>query len=265
MLSHIDKTHRLLVLLATVFFGLLIVIGALKYADNRQLAASRQTGEAIHSLRIQRPEFADIQLQLVDGQWLIREPCELTANTQRLEPLLGALRPAQLSYEPNDVDLDAAGLTEPLATVFLNDTRIDIGKTDLNGNRRYIKRNNQIEFAPEWILSLLNGGLSAMANLTVFDSDISAIEILDDSNTRYSVSADSIADWQDLSAQQIVSWPLPPDEPALITQSLEVQQGGMRRLLKIYTYSRFSALHYENEQCAFLLNTQSLPDTSPDA
>jgi hypothetical protein len=262
MASHIKKTRRWVALLSIVFISLLVAIGTLIYSDNKQVTTTQATLETINSIRIQRPGFAEIQLILADDLWLFEEPCDLTVNKQRLEPLLGALLPTNHSYAAQDVDLNAAGLSEPLATVFLNDTRIHIGDLDLNGNRRYIQRNNQVEFAPEWILSLINGGLSALANLEIFSAQINAIKILDDSNASYEVPPESIADWQALSAQQIVSWPLQPKELALITQSLSIQQGDESSLLKVYTYSRFSALHYENEECAFILGTESLPDTT---
>lgn len=248
--------------LSVVLCVLLALISTLIYTDKKQIAAPQFTRDSIQTLRIQRPDFAEIILNRIDDQWLINEPCNLTANTLRLEPLLGALMPTTHSYAAKDVDLDAAGLMEPQATVFLNDTRIDIGDTDLDGNRRYIRRNNRIEFAPEWVLSLINGGLSAMANLQIFDANIDAIQILNDSSESVDVPTGSIADWQALSAQQIVSWPPQPEELALIIQSLEIQQGNTKRLLKVYTYSKFSAVRYENEQCALILSTESLPDTS---
>lgn len=262
MTSHTETTRRWVVLLSAVLAGLLVMIGTLIYSDNRQLTTNQANLDSINSIRIQRSEFADIHLKLLDDQWIMEEPCNLVVNTQRLEPLLGALKPTIHNYAANDVDLDAAGLTEPLATVFLNDIRIDIGDTDLNGNRRYIKRHDQVEFAPEWILSLINGGLSAIANPDLFTTDISAITILQDSGPNYEIPLEAIPDWQALSAQQILGWPLAPEEPALTTQSLDIQQGDETSLLKIYTYAQFSALRYENEQCAFILSTESLPDTT---
>lgn len=262
MVSHDKLILRWIILLGAGLFMLLAAIGVVIYNDNKKHTSAQVSPDAIQTLTIQRPDYAELRLQRLDEQWLVTDPCRLPVNQQRLEPLLGALMPAAHSYAANEVDLEAAGLIDPSAVVVLNDTRIAIGSADLNGQRRYIKRNERVEFAPEWILSLINGGLSAIAQLQVFNSPISSIQILDDSNRSYDIPTDSINQWQSLSAQQIVSWPLQTPDLPLIVQSLDVNHGDTNSQLLLYTYEQFAVMRYENEGCAFILSTDSLPDSS---
>ena len=94
MASHIEKRRRWVALLSIVFISLLVAIGTLIYSDSKPVTTTQTTLKSINSLRIQRPDFADIQLILVDDLWLFEEPCDLIVNKQRIEPLLGALLPA---------------------------------------------------------------------------------------------------------------------------------------------------------------------------
>ncbi|MFK7855823.1 MAG: DUF4340 domain-containing protein [Granulosicoccus sp.] len=262
MVSHDKLLLRWNILLGAGLLMLLAAIGAVIYSDNKKNTSSQVSPHLIQTLTIQRPDYAEIRLQRLDEQWLVTAPCELPVNQQRLEPLLGALMPTTHSYAANEVDLEAAGLNDPLAVLFLNDSQISVGNTDLNGERRYIKRDDRVEFAPEWILSLINGGLSAIAQLQVFNSPISSIQILDDSKQHFDVPTESITKWQSLSAQQIVSWPLQTSDIPLIEQSVEVTHDGVNRQLELYTYEQFAALRFEDEDCAFILSTDSLPDSS---
>ena len=214
--------------------------------------------ENVELVRIQRPEHPDILINKVNNQWLITEPCELPANSQRLTPLLGAVTPAPHAYNTSEVDMDAAGLIEPLASITFDKQRIDIGNTDLSGERRYIKRGSRVEFVPEWILSLANGGLTALAQLTIFPNTISALT-LENSTAQTEFTIAQISQWQALSAQQIVTWPLNDiDEPAIISQ-LHVTTQEHTSLVALHQYPAYTAIVPNNAQCAFLVPNDAPP------
>jgi hypothetical protein len=279
-LTHTQKTRRLVYTGGLLLAGLLVIIGALMWHDARQQDAGPAAQAAPQSVRIQRPGFTDILLQrVVDDTWSITEPCQLPASGQRLEPLFGALTPAVHSYAAAEVDLDAAGLLRPEAVVYLDGEKVAFGHTDLSGERRYVLRNGRVGFAPEWILALVNGGLSALASLDVFPGPIETLVIeghtaasqepkSSDSAETTAVatvkpgplSKDRIDQWQYLSAQQIATWPLMDGEPSTGTLTLAVQMAGRQTTLMIHEYPRFAAIRYEDASCAYILPASSIPE-----
>ena len=245
----------------SVFLTVLLgIIGALMFNEARESGGVIRNQEDIREIRIARPDFADIvltQANAVDG-FSIEAPCELPANTQRLQPLLDALAPSAHGYAASEVDLQAAGLNTPQATVTLNGTTVDLGGTDLSGERRYLLRDGRVEFAPEWVLSLVNGGLSALAVLEPFTDALTTLSI-----DMTPVTADDLQQWQAISAQQIVSWPLSDAEAALKTQTLQAESVDDVKTLLLHHYPDFVALHEQNSTCAYLFNASSLPALAP--
>ena len=153
---------RWIVIASCTLMVLIAAIATLLWYESKQreLIHNKQLDKqnSLRTLVIKRPGKANIKIRANDDKWLIHEPCTVAVNQTRLQPLLSIVPPAAFSYAAAEVDLEAAGLINPLATVIVNDVRIDIGNTDLSGERRYIKRGERVEFIPEWILPLLNGG-----------------------------------------------------------------------------------------------------------
>ena len=263
-LTHTQKTRRLVIAASLLLAALLCIVGVVLWTDARHAATALQAQPDVQRIRIQRPDFPDMVLQAdTDGQWSMTDPCVLPINTQRLQPLLDALAPATHGYAAVDVDLEAAGLLHPEAVIIMNDQVLALGITDLSGERRYLQRGERVEFVPEWILSLVNGGLSALASLDVFPQILDELVVQADQSAELAsltVQEDALPEWQALQAQQIVTWPLQDSEPATGSRTLLARTGDQQLKLRLQLYTRYAALRHENADCAYLLPTSSLPD-----
>lgn len=263
-LTQMQKTHRLVIAASVLLVVLLSIVVIVLWTDARHAASALPARAEVQRVRIQRPDFPDMVLQAdTAGQWSMTEPCLLPVDTQRLQPLLGALAPATHSYAAADVDLETAGLLQPQAVIIMNDQALALGLTDLSGERRYLQRGERVEFVPEWVLSLVNGGLSAMASLAIFPQTLDELVVLTNSDTQpasLTVQADQLPAWQALAAQQIVTWPLQDAEPPAESHTLIGRAGNQELKLTLQVYRRYAALRFENAGCAYLLPTSSLPD-----
>ena len=264
-LTHSQKTRRLVIAASLLLVTLLCIVGGVLWTDARNATSTLQAQPDVQRIRIQRPDFPDMVLQAdTDGQWSMSKPCLLPINSQRLQPLLDALMtPAVHGYAAVDVDLEAAGLLHPEALIIMNDEVLALGITDLSGERRYLQRGERVEFVPEWILSLVNGGLSALASLAVFPQTLDELVVQTDQSANpasLTVEADALPQWQALQAQQIVTWPLQDSEPATGSRTLIARTGDQELKLTLQLYTRYAALRHENADCAYLLPTSSLPD-----
>ncbi|MGQ7846844.1 hypothetical protein ACUNV4_20335 [Granulosicoccus sp. 3-233] len=266
-LTHSQKIQRLLYTGCLLLVVLLCLIAFVWWSDQHSSRQTQAIAYSGQSLRIERPGFATIALtRQEDEQWRIVEPCPLPVNDQRLQPLLDALAPAAHGYASSEVDLDAAGLLDPAAVVYLDEQRLVLGGTDLSGERRYLQRGERVEFVPEWLLSMLNGGLSALAVLEVFPTGLDALSALssptdDMTLPALNLTADSLEQWRTLSAQQIVSWPLADSETAIAARHLEADIAGQRTPLTLHDFQHFLALRFENAACAYIMPRTSLPDS----
>ncbi len=263
-LTHSQKIRRLVIAASLLFVALMGVVGGVLWTDARNATPALQAQSDVQLIRIQRPGFPDMVLQAnTDGQWSMSDPCVLPINSQRLQPLLDALAPVAHSYAAVDVDLEAAGLLHPEAVIIMNDQVLALGITDLSGERRYLQRGERVEFVPEWILSLINGGLSALASLDVFPQMLDELVVQADQGSEsasLSVQAAALPEWQALQAQQIVTWPLQDSEPATDSRTLVAKMRDQELKLTLQLYTRYAALRYENADCAYLLPASSLPD-----
>lgn len=274
---------------------MLVGIATLLWSEARQRDALGNKQENLHntlnSLVIQRTGKADIKIRLEEGRWQIHEPCTINVNENRLQPLLSIVSPAAFSYAAVEVDLEAAGLLNPVATIIANNQRIDIGNTDLSGERRYVQRGERVEFAQEWILPLLDGGLSALSALELFDDAITSVTVGELSPAQEGISDDnanelpqvqegindkkvneltqghnSISDdaqlWQQLTAQQIVPWPLADSAPQSPQYAVTVHSETDERRLEAFTTPAFTAIVFEGARCAYLLPNEALSPSS---
>ena len=247
---------------------LLAAIGMLASLMMYQLWRDSQTAVQLplgnvnaSTIRIEREGFDDITLAKNEASWFIETPCEISANEQRLEPLLGALTPGMRQYDASEVDLQAAGLVSPPAIVTVNETRHRIGNMDLNGERRYVQRGNKVAFVPEWVLSLVNGGVTALADLAVFADPIEQLTLTDEQGSKTVLTTmEQLQPWQNLSAQQIITWP--PDDsasPQPLLQLSSLAANGEHLLYTVYNTERFTALTLAGQSCAYILPLDTLP------
>lgn len=149
-----------LLILSIILLCLVLWISNLLWRENvkRQAVA---TPQATHIL-IEQANQAELEFAQHDGQWQMLKPSKQPAITERLEPLLRlVVIPPDSSYASIEVDLNAAGLTEPLARITIDETIILLGQKDNTGNRRYAMQQETVYFVPEWMLSLIQGGPNA--------------------------------------------------------------------------------------------------------
>jgi len=166
--------------------------------DAQQQTAQAPTARNPEIIRIQRPEHADLVLERDNNTWQITAPCALLVNQQRLSPLLEALNTPAASYSAAEVDTEAAGLDAPLATLVLDDESIIIGGVDVSGARRYVQSADRVELVPEWILSLVGGGLSAFASNDVFAGKVTQVLIAE-----RALDVDAVGAWNGLVAPEL--------------------------------------------------------------
>ncbi len=270
MNTHAQKTKRWVLSATTLLLTLIALIAFVIWNDTREIyqanTAANTKRDALSSVRIARPDFPDIELSKVDDAWRITAPCDIAVNEGRLDPLWSLVNSAAHSYSSLEVDLDTAGLETPLATVYFNDERVDIGNSDLTGERRYILRNERVEFAPEWVLALVSGGISAFADSVIFPAALESLTLTeqgDDSNSdANAASIDGVAsEWQSLSAQQVVSLPLPTNDTLLSTWTLDATSSSDANpiAMNLQLYTSYAALSHQNTQCAYVFSIDSLP------
>lgn len=260
-LSSHGRTVKRWALVLSVTFGVLSsAMVYLIWRDGQSHDALVPSSEA-SSILIQRTDFDDVQLSKNDGQWRIEAPCSLAANEQRLEPLLGALTPGAHQYQSGEVDLEAAGLDTPLAIVHINGIEHKLGNTDLSGDRRYVQRGDVVEFVPEWVLSLVNGGVTALATLEIFAKPLVSIKLIKGNGMNLMVdSAGEPEVWQDITAQQIVTWPQPDNDPEVSYTLQTTATDGMQQSFAVFKTDAFVALQLEGAACAYILPADALPE-----
>lgn len=261
-MGHTQSVRRWTLVVGATLCALLAGMGYLLWQDAKSGSAIQPNALQASSLRIHRPGFDDIDLIKGADGWQIQSPCTIAVNEQRLTPLLGALASPNYQYEASEVDLEAAGLTKPLASVFINEQEHRIGNTDLRGDRRYILRGNVVELAPEWVLSLVNGGLTAIARLKLFTTPLQQILHTDiDGTSRDLSSTQSLSDWQEISAEQIITWP-PTTGELDLSYTLQVSDTlNTMKTLQVYNTEQFVAIRHEGAACAYILGTDSLPES----
>lgn len=256
-----NNLQRWVMLLAVVFLLLLTGMFYVLWRDNQQNTQSTQSNDQAQHMVIKREGFDEIVLRKTDDSWKMESPCQVSINEQRLAPLLEVLTPAAHQYTAQEVDLDAAGLTSPLANVVIDGIDYRLGNTDLQGARRYVQYGNQVGFVPEWTLPLVNGGVTALANLNVFDDTLSALTVLAQGEADNGISdTEELARWQQLSAQQIVPWPLDGESPEAVFSIVPELENNVQTTISVFNAESFIALQYENTACAFIIAPESLPN-----
>lgn len=245
MSSQSSKRNRLiLILLAT-----LAVLGAAIFMlqqDKPQTVAQLSTNETIDTISITRANFPPIELIRTQDQWHMRAPYAIPANKQRIEPLLSLLTLPDAGYTQTDVDMNAAGLNNTDTSISLNDATFILGNPDITGERRYVLFNNKVSFVPEWVWSLINGGVTAFADLTVLPNVSEPLFIEDNGNVD---KLSNIDQWADLQADKIIALaPSPnaqqleePDYQLQLAKSADIADAN-NIIASIHVYSKFATV-----------------------
>ena len=256
------RRRRLALLGVAALALLLAAIGATLVAD-RRAAAVRETplaADAPDRIVIRRDGFADVALVRDAGAgtdsdgapdaWRIEAPCSLTASGARVAPLLEALDATRLTRDAAEVDLPGARLEPPVATLDVDGREVDVGGPDLGGARRYVRAGDRVGFAPEWLGSLIGGGMTAFAEPRVVDGTVVAVD-----------GDAALADaWSALEAVQTVEWPV-AGAPEIVGErrvTLELD-GGREVGLDVASTEAWHAIRTAGARCARIVGVDELP------
>jgi hypothetical protein len=116
---------------------------------------------SIHTIRVTRKERMPLRFEKTASGWQLTGEHSLPASEFQLRALLGILdtRPDR-SYPDVALDLAAAGLEPPQATLLLNDTVIDIGNTEALQHKRYIRLDDTVYLVTDKFQHLINADWS---------------------------------------------------------------------------------------------------------
>lgn len=224
-----------------------------------QQSGARITLADVTEMRIERADHPTLVLRGSDhgDTWRIVEPWTLPANQQRIEPLLAALVMGGRGYAPAEVEFAATGLAEPAATLVIDTTRIDIGAPDASGSRRYARRDGRILLIDTWLYSLIDGGVSAIARLQPFDATLTQVQA-----ARFRPLP--VADWQQISARQIVAWPIVGRAPLISRSTLiatldSPADGTQTRRYDVVHTTGYTALHPADTGYAYVFANEDWP------
>ncbi len=169
--------------------------------------------DSISSIRVTRKERTPLGFVKTPGGWQLTGEHTLPASEFQLRALIGILatRPDR-SYPDSALDLTAAGLDPPQATLLLNDTVIDIGNTEPLQHKRYIRLDDSVYLVTDKYQHLLNADwtnfvdrrlLPENAVLTGLELPGLSLTFSDDGQWQASppASAESAAAIQELVAQ----------------------------------------------------------------
>ncbi len=201
MRSHSAKRTQLTLVLATVLVVLIGIIGWMEFGEQTDVSINN---DPIDRITIKRAGHPDIELRLVADNWQLLAPYSVKANSQRIEPLLSLGRAKFNSYKTSEVDMTATGLSSPGAQLLIGNRTYALGLTDIEGDRRYALVDNSVTLLPEWVWSLAHGGVTAFADLSVFETLPNQLYLISDTEKRAVNNPDG---WRTLQADKISAWP----------------------------------------------------------
>lgn len=201
MSSHSARRTQLTWLLVCVF---LLLAGVIAWMEFGSQSSSSHSAQAINRIVVTRAGHDPLELVRTENDWQITKPYLIKANTQRVEPLLSVGAASFEGYATSEVDMQAAGLEAPRASLTFNKRKFSLGTADASGERRYALVDEQVGFVPEWVWSLLHGGVTAFADLNVFDELPDSVHVHSGDSVQ---KAGNIDQWRSLQADKIVAWP----------------------------------------------------------
>ncbi len=255
MKTHAQKRNtltRLMVLLLIALGVALIVVQRYTPSDNQKESANQAD---IQHISISLPDKPLIELQRLEhsNAWQMNKPVHLPGQNQRIEPLVNLLSQFEGSYELSEVKLEDAGLKPSRASITINNTAFLIGGKDLSGERRYALYNDKIGFVPEWTLSLITGGISALAHLNVFERLARPTHLLDSAGG--TIELENPGNWQMLTAEQIVSTNEVNIDPKAIVFKVLSKEPTEKQLGELFVQQPFSLLKLDETFVYVLSNT----------
>jgi len=252
-LGHAAKRNRWTGFLALLFAGLIAAIGFLHWRD-QPLDAPQRLAENVHTITIERRDAETIVLQR-EKSWHITSPIQIAVNEQRIIPLMTVYTNPDPGYNIASVDLEATGLNDPEVGIRFNDYEVKIGAVAIEGGRRHALHGDRVRFVPDWVLPLLQGGVSAMADLTVWGNRLSALTFANGE----SLGTTELQAAQELSAQQFVPWPRTDMPPTTATYEVTATHDGSSNNWTLTVNDRYIAVHNSASDYAYIVSPDDVP------
>lgn len=253
-LSHSAKRDLLTWALLLFFLALLAIILVLQWQTKCENLVLSRTAQSVSRIVIERKDHPTIVLEKED-QWWITSPLRMPANDQRITPLLTVYTNPDLGYPIDSVDLMATGLQDPDVNLYFNDYRVSIGNQAIDEAKRHALHGDRIRFVPDWVLPLLQGGISAVADLTVFGNELNAITL----SSGDSIDDAALGNAKTLTAQQFVQWPR-PEPPEISSQhEVSVNVSGVNTPWVMFKTERYIAMLPDNANYAYVVPLSDAP------
>ncbi|MEM7207825.1 MAG: DUF4340 domain-containing protein [Pseudomonadota bacterium] len=160
----------------------------------------------IVAISIHRPGYLTSVVARDAGDWRITAPLTRRADPKRIDALLslGQYQSTE-GYALEEIDPKQMGLTSPQATLELitDSDRFDVslGALGPNNERRYLQINNRVWLTADNYLPLLQGGLRAVADLSLIAGSATVRSVSVDGLR--SDAAEIRANWRALQAAGI--------------------------------------------------------------
>ena len=256
--GHAAKRNRATWALVVVFVGLVTAIALIQWRSVAEHSLPVRSADTVAKITITRNGHAPIVLQR-EQRWQIVSPVTLPANEQRVIPLLTVYTNPDPGYAISSVDLDATGLNSPEVTVSFNDYDVKIGQVALDGTKRHALHGDRVRFVPDWLLPFLQGGVSAIADLTVWGNELEAIEFKPGSIHNLNLNADFLTQAKQLIAQQHVAWPRPENPTVLDTIAVEATINNEKSNWLVHITDRYVAIQPNDTKFAYIAALDEVP------
>lgn len=193
-----------------VNLGLLVAVIALlllgtindQPADNSPKLLSDFLPTKITRIRIDKPGKKSTSFQLEGKSWMMNEPYRLRADSGMVKRLLAISQlPVSSIIQGGDIEMDAIGLTKPLATVMFNDVAIAFGDPQPVGQLRYISLGKLVMLVDDQHVGQLKSGSITYVDRHLIPEGNSLAELVVDTNVIDLTSDSSIVDqWLSMKA-----------------------------------------------------------------
>jgi len=200
MTTHSAKRTQLAVALAVLF---LLLLGLATWMEFGKMRPTPHANANIESIIIKRTGHADITLVKTDSIWKMTTPYELIADSQRIEPLLSLGTASFNGYDQTEVDMSATGLSAPDASIIIGEREFLLGESAADGERRYALIDQKVNLIPEWVWSLVHGGVSAFSDLTVFTQLPKDVFLIKGGDI---LKLANVEQWASLQADRVSAW-----------------------------------------------------------
>jgi uncharacterized protein DUF4340 len=119
----------------------------------------------IVQIKVLRKDLDDFEFNKNNNIWSLDRPQQFIANSARINAMLRILKAESFAQlNPEEVDLDQLGLSEPNVVMKLNDYEFKFGNTDAIDQRRYVLFDKTIYLTNDFLYQQLMTNAAFFAN-----------------------------------------------------------------------------------------------------